>query len=302
LKQRVLTAALLIPPVLLAVFLSNFVVLWVLAAVATFIGFRELQSLSGAKPRGFPVLGWLLIACAFPFHLPIRRMDSLFENGYYPLLEYWGKPIGGAILCFILSGAGVSRCLWIIRGGRTRVGVEIASLWIAAPLAAMVLLKMPYQPEPSVAEIARLDWGGPYVGGPVWDWCTPVLLCLVPLWIGDTLAIFVGRAFGKHLLAPKISPKKTVEGGVANLVGCIAGAIGIAYLIHQPMLVGALTGVATGVLGQAGDLLESAMKRAADVKDSGNLLPGHGGLLDRIDSILLSAPVVALIVVTLGSR
>jgi phosphatidate cytidylyltransferase len=125
---------------------------------------------------------------------------------------------------------------------------------------------------------------------------------LVPLWIGDSLAIFAGRAFGKHLLAPKISPKKTIEGGIANLLGCISGGIGVAALIDQPAIVGILVGLATGILGQAGDLLESAMKRSAGVKDSGKLLPGHGGLLDRIDSILLSAPIVALIVMTLGSR
>ena len=124
---------------------------------------------------------------------------------------------------------------------------------------------------------------------------TPVLLAILPLWGGDTAAIFAGKAFGKRLLAPTISPKKTVEGAIANLLACILVAVGIAAAIGIPPLPGALCGVAAGTLGQAGDLFESYVKRKAGLKDSGTLLPGHGGVMDRIDSILFTAPAVALI-------
>ncbi len=200
----------------------------------------------------------------------------------WPFL-YQNSPLVGHTICVVASIVGSLGALYVARGGRGAALAELVSLWVAAPLVSLVLLKFPY-----------------VRSGPLFDWDTPILLALIPIWIGDTLAIFAGKAFGKHLMAPKISPKKTWEGGLANLLGCLGGAIGVALLIGQPMIVGVLVGLATGILGQLGDLLESAMKRSARVKDSGTLLPGHGGLLDRIDSILLSAPAVALIVVMLG--
>ena len=122
------------------------------------------------------------------------------------------------------------------------------------------------------------------------------LLPFVPLWIGDTLAILVGRKWGKNPMAPTISPKKTWEGGAANFLGCMAGAIALASWLNLSVVVGLLVGLSAGLLGQVGDLFESQLKRRAGVKDSGGLLPGHGGVLDRIDSILFAAPAIFLIV------
>ncbi len=122
-----------------------------------------------------------------------------------------------------------------------------------------------------------------------WSLARPSIAVMVPLWLGDTAAIFAGKAFGKHLLAPNISPKKTVEGGVANLIFCIIGAFLLMPFQSFTPLAAICIGLSAGVLGQAGDLLESHWKRAAGAKDSGGLLPGHGGILDRIDSLLLSA-------------
>jgi phosphatidate cytidylyltransferase len=125
-------------------------------------------------------------------------------------------------------------------------------------------------------------------------------MALAPLWVGDTAAIFVGRAIGKHPLLPKISPKKTVEGAVANLMGCVLAAIALGALLAEPIAVSAAVGLAAGVFGQAGDLFESHIKRRAGVKDSGTILPGHGGLLDRVDSLLFTAPVVVLLLAVAG--
>jgi phosphatidate cytidylyltransferase len=119
-----------------------------------------------------------------------------------------------------------------------------------------------------------------------------LLFALAITWAADTVAYFAGRAFGKHPLAPHISPKKTWEGSIAGLVGSLL----IAYVFHfwlvvplPHLLAMALLG---NIAGQMGDLLESACKRSAGVKDSGGLLPGHGGILDRIDALILCIPVI----------
>ncbi len=111
-------------------------------------------------------------------------------------------------------------------------------------------------------------------------------------WLGDTGAYYVGRRFGRHKLAPRISPGKSWEGAVASLV--LATAV-IAIIMPQVVLVSvpfaAVFGLVGNMAGQVGDLAESALKRGAGVKDSGTLLPGHGGVLDRIDSTLFTLPV-----------
>ena len=119
-----------------------------------------------------------------------------------------------------------------------------------------------------------------------------LLFVLVVTWVGDTAAYFVGRSIGKHTLAPRLSPKKTWEGTVASFLGSLI----VAFIFQRfssaplPHLLGmAAAGI---VAGQAGDLLVSAFKRSAGVKDSGALLPGHGGVLDRIDALILAIPVV----------
>lgn len=119
-----------------------------------------------------------------------------------------------------------------------------------------------------------------------------LLFALVITWVGDTVAYFVGRGIGKHKLAPHLSPNKTWEGTVASLLGALL--VGFVFsrwmIVPIPHLLG--MAAAGNVAGQMGDLLESAFKRSAGVKDSGSLLPGHGGVLDRIDALILTFPVV----------
>ena len=121
-----------------------------------------------------------------------------------------------------------------------------------------------------------------------------LLFSLVITWIGDSAAYFVGRAIGRHPFAPHLSPKKTWEGAAASFVGSILIAIALAATHLVNVAVIHLIGMAAAgnVAGQMGDLLESAYKRSAGVKDSGALLPGHGGVLDRIDALILAIPVV----------
>jgi phosphatidate cytidylyltransferase len=115
------------------------------------------------------------------------------------------------------------------------------------------------------------------------------------VFMGDTGAYFAGRAFGKHKLYELISPKKTMEGALGGLLASMLGGwLTSRYLVPMPASSGLLLGATCGAVGQIGDLVESLFKRATRTKDSGQLLPGHGGLLDRVDGVLFAAPVVQL--------
>lgn len=144
-----------------------------------------------------------------------------------------------------------------------------ALLFIALPLSTTVRL-------------AAVDVIGPQL----------LLFALVLVWVGDTLAYFVGKYFGRWHMAPALSASKTWEGAAANFLGSVGvGAAFAGLLVIDPWQCMVMAGLAN-IAGQIGDLLESAYKRSAGVKDSGTLLPGHGGILDRIDALILAAPVV----------
>jgi phosphatidate cytidylyltransferase len=121
-----------------------------------------------------------------------------------------------------------------------------------------------------------------------------VFFLLLVVWLGDSGAYYVGKKLGRHKLSPRISPKKTVEG----LIGGISASVITAVIIHFtffpkfPLLHAVIAGVVLSFAGVVGDLAESMWKRSADVKDSGTLIPGHGGFLDRFDSILFTAPIL----------
>ena len=119
-----------------------------------------------------------------------------------------------------------------------------------------------------------------------------VLFMVLVTWANDSAAYFVGVNLGKHKLSPRISPKKTVEGSLGGLVGGLIIAVVLAISFQKSILTAVILGMLVVVAGQFGDLIESIIKRNAGVKDSGKFLPGHGGVLDRFDSLLLSAPLV----------
>jgi phosphatidate cytidylyltransferase len=122
----------------------------------------------------------------------------------------------------------------------------------------------------------------------------PMLLmfALVITWVGDTAAYFIGKAMGRHKLAPVLSPNKSWEGSIASILGALLVAVVFARWLSVPLPHLLAMAAVGNVAGQAGDLLESAYKRSAGAKDSGTLLPGHGGVLDRIDALILAIPVV----------
>jgi phosphatidate cytidylyltransferase len=121
-----------------------------------------------------------------------------------------------------------------------------------------------------------------------------VFFLLLVVWLGDSGAYYVGKQFGKHKLSPRISPKKTVEGLIGGMAASIIAAVVIHYTFFPkfPLLHAIIAGVILSFAGVIGDLAESMWKRSAAVKDSGTLIPGHGGFLDRFDSILFTAPIL----------
>ncbi|HKS81143.1 MAG TPA: phosphatidate cytidylyltransferase [Candidatus Acidoferrales bacterium] len=127
-----------------------------------------------------------------------------------------------------------------------------------------------------------------------------VLFTLVLIWAGDILAYFVGSTFGRIPMAPALSPKKTWEGALGNFFASLLVAVAFARWAQLDVVMLLVMAALANIAGQMGDLIESAYKRGAVVKDSGTLLPGHGGMLDRIDALVLACPVVWAVYLFLG--
>jgi phosphatidate cytidylyltransferase len=180
---------------------------------------------------------------------------------------WFAPPIATQLLLLLVMMISLKE-LMNLTVGRTAARVGLALLWIALPLALLADIRQSY---------------GPAV----------MLLLFVLIVVSDSAQYFAGRAFGRHKLAPVISPKKTIEGSIGGLVAATAIApwLGSLWLPEVPGVWMALAGAVIAVAGMAGDLFESALKRKARIKDSGNLIPGHGGILDRIDAFLFAGPV-----------
>ena len=178
------------------------------------------------------------------------------------------------LVAAFLALAFVTLASW--RGGPDALATVSASLlpsiYLGLPIAALVTIRV---------------HGGP----------ASLFLLMITVMISDTAQYYAGRAFGRRPLAPAISPKKTVEGAVAGFIfgPLTLAAIGHWWLPGVPAALRALIGVAVVALGIAGDLFESMLKRSAGVKDSSSLIPGHGGILDRIDALLFAAPVYYIV-------
>ena len=168
-----------------------------------------------------------------------------------------------------------------------------AAIWV---LSARIPVK-----ETMVA-VGSLCFGLPYLVLPAASLCflqhsEPWLLLLLlgVVWVGDSAAFVVGSKYGRHKLAPTISPNKSWEGAAASLIGALIVALAWReFYAEETGLSLVILAVVTSVIAQLGDLVESMLKRGAGVKDSGSLLPGHGGILDRFDALFFAAPVYVL--------
>lgn len=194
-------------------------------------------------------------------------------------------------------------CLATLGGVRFGAGPQVIATFALIPLLG--LLAGLSRPDPIETAAARLGWliAGPvYIGGllgtitllhTVDNGGAWVFLAMILAFFSDTGGYFAGRFFGRHKLYPLVSPKKTVEGAIGGVLLAVVGAVVVCFTIlpQLPLLHAILLATVASFLGQLGDLCESLIKRSTGVKDSGAILPGHGGLLDRVDALLFTGPV-----------
>lgn len=194
------------------------------------------------------------------------------------VLMVWLPERADLLVALLLGATMAAATLHLVRFTDIRVAAQSTALWLFGILYVPLLLSC-------LALLKRLPEGS--------DW---VLLVLTVTFFCDTGAYFAGRALGRHKLYPTVSPGKTIEGAIGGLLAAF-GAAALARAWYMPQLgwaAAALVAIPGAALGQVGDLVESMIKRAYGVKDSGWILPGHGGLLDRIDALLFVSAYVYL--------
>jgi phosphatidate cytidylyltransferase len=288
LLKRIATAAILIPIVLLLVLRAPVPVVAVVAAAVALVTVQEFLKLTesyGVEPLRLPTylfvgMFFLLLAASMASETPqFSALKFLLEAAF-----------ASALAPFLFLTIAMRRAQ--LSGAYPAAAAAcFAFVYIALPMGMLVQL--------------RQQWAGAF-------W---LLYLLLIVWAGDIFAYFVGRSLGRHLMAPRISPKKTWEGAAASLaaslvvgsllfshalqissfllrVGLIQRRDGLFGLEKPEMWPTILLTIALNVAAQLGDLVESLIKRGAGVKDSGAILPGHGGMLDRIDALLFAAPVI----------
>jgi len=276
--KRVATAAVLIPLAVGLVLWGSTAVLALAVALVTMLALFEYFTLGEAI--GHRAYRFWTATCALMLVF-VQWFATTWPSDYLNIWElryrqafrlFGGAPaIPETFFLFVLGIAALT--LWTRR--------PLVEALPAAGISASGLLLVAF-PLSFAVRLHAIPVRGPQL----------LLFAMVIIWVGDTAAYFVGRAIGKHPLAPHLSPNKTWEGTVASFVGSLIVAVVFARLMTVPF--GHLLGMAAvgNVAGQVGDLLESAYKRSAGIKDSGSILPGHGGVLDRIDALILAIPVV----------
>lgn len=265
--QRILTALILIPLVLAVIFLSPRFPLLLLGVVFLVSALALWEFLGLADAMGAKTPRIVVVVCLAVLMLAIFRRPDLMA----PFLAAL------ALLLFLVCA---------FRSPVTRVLADTAFsvfglIYVGLSMSTLYLL--------SVQD------NGPSL----------LLFLFLAVWSGDIAALYIGRAFGKRRMAPTLSPNKTWEGSIASVVGSILVTLLLLWVAHAlsthslevlfyPGTVAHWIGLAVlvNVGAQVGDLVESALKRGAGVKDSGHLLPGHGGMLDRVDALLLAAPLL----------
>jgi phosphatidate cytidylyltransferase len=258
-KPRILTALVLLPPVIYLIGWSP-EWLFLLAVLATVErGLYEYFHISRqAGFKSFPVVGYVAGAA-----ICLVQTTAVRRTGELSLIVL--------VLIILLTAAFALRWTSDLKQYLGAVATTILGvLYVAFTLSWLLPLR----------------FSEPATGQEV------IFLLFLVIWAGDICAFFIGRSLGRHLLFPRVSPKKTVEGGLAGLAGSVLIAWAFAHWFWPTADLKTVLPLAAliAVTGQVGDLVESALKRGANLKDSAALLPGHGGLLDRIDSLLFAVP------------
>jgi phosphatidate cytidylyltransferase len=253
-KKKVWMALVMVPPIILLIALGPPEILYLMVISATFLGLREYYNLV------LPHSKWIERAVGIGLGLVLSIIISFGDmkeiSPFFVLVLL--------ILSILFMATSEDLSSTVSKMGMTLFGI----LFIGFLLTYVSLIRN-------------------MTNGRLW-----VLFLITTVWAGDIFALFSGSFLGKHKLYPKISPKKTFEGLIGSIVGSILVALAFSLLFFPNTEKGffIFLAVGLGIFGQLGDFTESMLKRSAQVKDSGGLIPGHGGMLDRLDSFLFSAP------------
>jgi len=253
-KRKVWMALIMVPPVLLLIILGPPSLLYLMVLLATFFGLREYYNLVLPHSRRIERVAGIGLGLILSIIISLGAMKELSLFFVIILL----------ILSILFMATSKDLSSTIPEMGMTLFGIFFIGFLLAY-----------------VSLIRNLP------NGRLW-----ALFLIATVWAGDISALLSGSFFGKHKLYPRISPNKTFEGLGGSIVGSIVVALAFAILFLPRLQNGVciLLAIGMGILGQLGDFTESMLKRSAHVKDSGTLIPGHGGMLDRLDSFLFSAP------------
>ena len=271
--QRALSAAIFVPPLLVVLAIGE---PWFGALIAVFVAVAAREAARLVRGAGYPAIVVLAVAGALAVAADVASPEPL--RPYADLLVA-ATLIAAGVAAFVEKDIRVGFAAWI--------GTAFTAVYVGM-LGSLVRLGEIAPPLPSGAPAAWLGAGRGWI-----------LLVILLVWSFDTGAYGVGIALGKRKFLAHISPSKSYWGLFGGVAASMTVAIAGLWALGQPAVLGLVLGPLIGLVAQAGDLAESMLKRAAGAKDSGGLIPGHGGILDRVDSFIFAAPVAALFVTAL---
>lgn len=275
-KQRIITALILAPLVILGIFKLSLSMFMVALAAVTLIGFWEWTQFVDAPSRAVALIPTVLVSAATLWFVPSDVLSlNLITDSHYGILA-----IG---------------CVWWLAASLLAITYpNSSSLWKGSNLLRHgfgILTLLPFFWSVVLLRAIGIDID-PYHGSKL------VLYVCFIVWAADSGAYFAGKSMGKHKMAPHVSPNKTIEGLVGGVITAILVGWGTATWFDiqftSPFVMVVIT-LVTVVISVLGDLVESMFKRVAGIKDSSNIIPGHGGVLDRIDSLTAAFPVFAFL-------